>query len=468
MANAYQSQQQAYDEWIRNGGQPGNYMTDGPYLVNGQTYYTPPPQQGPQPGPQQPPPASQQIGQFTGQVGGTAAGSAAANQISGLFSAPPPIVDPATVSTSASGSSAASAASSGYPMTEAVLQGGDVATATTPGTTAPTWFASIAPALQWAGVLGIGAYTGMAGLDAYKEGEHKGWGGGLKEGIESAGALNAVPVLGQVPWLAGAISGGLGGKKHKDQYARDAIRGELVKTNFLNPDFTFTLPNGSTFDFGKDGNATLQNEGVNPLSGKSDRGYYDVDWSKPDVGGIVAAVNPLAAAFARGDKKLTEHFAGYLTNAALSGGDPRENIGFMIQKAGLDHDKLYGLVHLLSKSQGGELDDKIADAYKNGLDQLYGVGAYKGKGGQFGTPDIKPGDAIHTTDQSVKPVDVKTPQVTNPPDGSAQQPTDRNGGRRSPFIGSALNARFGPQRISPGIWQDEKGTYKSKTGARGG
>lgn len=353
-------------------------------------------------------------------------------------------------------SSGLTAPGSGYPATEAALQGGDAALSTPlVGGSSPvpptTWFSSIGPYLQGAAVLGIGAYTAGKGLEALKNSEFSSKNPltGLKEGIDAAGPLNAVPVLGQLPWIAGALGAMFGSGKDKDQHMRDQVREELKSTGFLNPDFTLTLPNGESFDWGKDGNARLPNEGIDPLTGKDWRHYYDVDWSKEKAGGVVAAANPLAAAFARGDKKLTRDFAGYIANSAMASGDPLKGIHGFIEKAGLDHDKLYGVIHLMSEGQGGDLDDDLADAYKNGLDQLYGVGAYKGKGSQLGTPDIKPGEQR------------KESEV---PTFLTQQT------KRSPFLSSPLNTpapgMLGKQRVSPGVWKDEKGQYFSKTGAR--
>ena len=364
-----------------------------------------------------------------------------------------------------------------------------------------TWFSSIAPYLQGAAVAGIGAATLGAGYNALRNSEFSSKNPitGLKEGIKATGPLNFVPVLGQLPWAAGALGAMFGSGKDKDQHARDAVRGELVQTGFLNPDYTFTLPDGTAFDFGKDGNAQLPNSGMDPLTGKDWRHYYDVDWSKEGSGGVVAAANPLAAAFARGDKKLTRDFAGMITNAATQGGDPTKNIQAMIQKAGLDHDKLYGLVHLMSKSQGGNLDDATADAYKNGLDQMYGVGAYSGRGG-LGTPDIQPGQKPQPQQPQPQPVQqAPGPQQGNRPGatvlpqavpqpaqpnrqqllsqvsrpGVASSPSTGNvqQATKSPFISSPLNQGggvLGRQRISPGVYQDDRGTYKSKTGQRGG
>lgn len=433
------------NDWVNN------IQPDGS-LAGAQVTTTPPGYGQPKP-----PGPAQQVAQTAGNVGGLAAGSTAADWITGGSSGAPGLVPSAQVSSSGVGS----AASSGYPMTEALLQGGSQEGIAQGVSSAPTsWFSSIAPYLNWAAVAGIGAYTAGAGMDAWKNSQYSAGNPitGLKEGIKSAGPLNAIPVLGQLPWIAGAAGAMFGSGKDKEQHKRDQIRSELVSTGFLNPDFTLDLGNGNSFDFGKDGNARLPNEGVDPLTGQDWRHYYDVDWSKEGAGGIVAAVNPLAAAFARGDKKLTRDFAGYLTNAALQSDNPLEAIQGFIEKAGMDHDKLYGLIHLMSKSQGGNLDDSLSDSFKNGLDQLYGVGAYEGQGSQFGTPDIKPGEKSGgAKPQSMPAMPVKPDASVDPkmntqgpkPQGTqsaikpqspasvptAQKPTN-SGGIKSPFMQS--------------------------------
>lgn len=368
--------------------------------------------------------------------------------------------------------------------------------------TGTSWFSSYgAPALGAAGIA-LGSY-GMYDLLKNREPSD------LKattQGAASGAALGAglgsfVPVVGTgigaaigagVGGLAGLASSQFGSGKDFHQRARDGVRSELVNTGFLNPDYTLTLPDGTTFDWGKDGNARLPNEGKDPITGQDWRHYYDVDWSKGgNIGGLVAAANPLAAVFARGDKNLTEHLAGYIVNTAAQSSDPLAAIQAMIEKAGMGHDQIYGAVHLLSKSQGGPLADNLADAYKNGLDQMYGVGAYEGQGSQLGTPDIQYGQKpVIKPPKPVMPAtqggedDEETPQASpsaaTPPQGAVgnAQPKPMP---RSPFVGSPMHGgtqglvggqKQGPfiaskQRISPGVWQDQKGQYLSKTGVRG-
>lgn len=437
-----QQQQQQPQQGAPQGG--GMWTITGP---NGETYQVPAEQMG---GAGFTPPNQQGMnaGPLPGAIGATAGNATASALLGGPSGAAP--AAPEIVGTSSAGISGGPAiTASGVPAAPELLG--------TPAAAAPTWWSSVGAGMTAAAPYAAALYGGYRGI---RMGQHlfdtgKGPKEGIKEGLKPANML-AFGLTGS-PMLGGLMGLGeqtFGSGKDPSQRARDNVRAQLVETGFLNPDFTLTLPDGNTFDFGKDGNARLPSEGVDPITGKDWRHYYDVDWSKENAGGIVAAVNPLAAAFAGGNDKLTKDFAGYLTNAAMAGGDPMENIMSFIQKAGLDHDKLYGLIHTMAKSQGGKLDDAKADAFKNGLDQLYGVGAYKGKGQQFGTPDIKPGQQPQAQQQQNKPTYTPKPSVQSSPGvtgqpGPVQKPVPKPGG--SPFVSSPLNKPRGFYGPPPGM-----------------
>lgn len=443
---------------------------------------------GPRPQSQPKPSSGQQAGQATGNVAGVATGHAAANSLVGGSSAAPsaPTVLSGTPVTTSYGttpgaftSGGASAGSSGYPATEALLQGGSqegIAQGTSAaGSGAPAWgsgaFASygIPAAAAGATVWGVNS-----AYNNYQDAESK----GTKDSFTSnnddpwdAGKIFATGGLSLYGDAAGAILGGWKTGKDKDQLSRDAVRKMLKKNGFVNDNYEIELPGGNKFNIGKDGGEP----------------WYNVDFTNPQAGGVVAAVQPLATIFAKGDKKLTNDFAGYLANAAMSGGDPMQNVLAMMEKTGMNHDQIYGAVHLLSKSQGGTLDDNLADAYKNALDQTYGVGAYQGQGSRFGTPPSNmaiPAGQMHGQEQmpGYKPrpqqqqggeqesAPTQTTTTTPPAGqaGQAQQPTKPRG----PFTvvgGQSNNGPFiaGKQRVSPGVWQDQKGQYLSKSGVRG-
>lgn len=179
------------------------------------------------------------------------------------------------------------------------------------------------------------------------------------------------------------MKGILGSSKDEDQIYRDRLRSQMKKNNFIGEDYKYNLADGSQFDMGVDGSHMLQNMGTN-IDGNTQRHTYDVDFSNPNAGGFVAAAQGLGAIMSGQDGKQQRDMTGMLVNAAMSSGDPMQNIMKMYQDAGLDHDSAYGLIHEMAQNK--KLDPAFADAVKNALDQSYGVGAYKGQGSQFGAP----------------------------------------------------------------------------------
>lgn len=298
------------------------------------------------------------------------------------------------------------------------------------------------------------------------------WGAGIGAGVGALGGL-----------LASQFGHG---KNYYDANKRGKLIGELTQSGFLQPDAgqSMMTPGGRAFPSGSvelddgsrysiggaDEKATHQGVGGNTLHA------YDVDFGKANIGNVVAAINPIAAYLAKGDPKLTSDLAGYLVNAATSKGNVEDNVKHFYGSLGMGHDQIYGAIHLMA--QNGQLDQETADAYKNGLDQLYGVGAYA-KGGKPNPSPQPTGGAQPVTqavmnpqprpNQPIVPRDVMPPRGATPPNGNAggaQMPTPRGNftPTRSPFIASPMNGR---QRLSPGIWQDSKGQYLSKTGTRG-
>lgn len=203
--------------------------------------------------------------------------------------------------------------------------------------------------------------------------------GGALSGAGLGASLAALGLLGPVGPLAalalGAAGGGalgmIGSGKDKDQIARDQVRKALKEAGVVDDQWNLTLADGSKFDIGADG--SIQN--------------YNVDFGKEGVGDIVAATNPLAAIVTGGNPKLKSDFAGYFTNAAMSAGDSIENIKKLYADAGLDHAKAYKSIQEMVAAE--KLSKEEGDAYLNGLDQLFGVGAYGS--GQKGSEGKKSG-----------------------------------------------------------------------------
>lgn len=126
--------------------------------------------------------------------------------------------------------------------------------------------------------------------------------------------------------IIGAVIGGTTGLvggltasgKDKYQMQRDEVRNNLKDALGADDKWQITNADGSTFDIGKDGGAKLQNVGTN-VDGKTERHYYDVDWSNPTAKEIVGIINPLVTSKIK-DPKLASDTVGMLTNAATAGG----------------------------------------------------------------------------------------------------------------------------------------------------
>lgn len=95
----------------------------------------------------------------------------------------------------------------------------------------PSWVPPVALA-------GVAAYTGARGYDAFQAGQEAGsFTGGIKAGFEEAGPLAFVPVLGQLPIIAGGIGGLFGSrntwKTEKNRLEKLADDGVFVPENLL-------------------------------------------------------------------------------------------------------------------------------------------------------------------------------------------------------------------------------------------
>lgn len=288
--------------------------------------------------------------------------------------------------------------------------------------------------------------------------------------------------------LAGLLASQFGhGPNYYDANKRGKAIGGLIDSGFLQaepggvitkggrsfPQGSVELADGSRYNIGGDEQITRVGSDGKQLHA------YDVDFGNgTDIGNVVAAINPIAGYLAKGDKKLTRDLAGYLTNAAVSSGDVMGNVRNFYRSLGMGHDQIYGAIVEMQKS--GQLDDERANAYRNGLDQLYSVGAF--------APGGKPKPANQATPAASQPVPAApnqpAPRDTNvmPPRGPVATPPQGTAGNAqpivpprggSPFVGSPLNGGskpggiMGRQRLSPGVWQDQKGQYLSKTGVRG-
>lgn len=350
-----------------------------------------------------------------GNAGNTATGALLAHEL--IPSAP----------SAAPAASGAATATAGAPTVTGAGTIGSSAPAASGAGTLPTaapgpgFFAPGGAAAQTGGAI-AGAYTGYQQL--------RGAESAIKNkpmSLQQQAAL-ALPTFG-TSLLYNPVRKFFGSSKGKAQLARDSLRKDMMASGFIGPDYKATLSSGASLDFGKDGGARLKNVGTN-IDGKGERHYHDVDFSRSGSDRLTAGLDPLGEYFAQegGHGKRRSDMTGYLVNLAQSGGDERGNAMEEIERAGLDHDKLYGWVHMNEKLIGKER----ADSYKNSLDELYSRGAYEG----------------------------------------GNRPSSSNGGKSFPGAKSAslpqpAAAAGGRVRISPGVYKDAKGTYLSKSGERG-
>lgn len=175
--------------------------------------------------------------------------------------------------------------------------------------------------------------------------------------------------------------------KGEDQLRRDQIRKQMQELGIVDDNFVYG-PTG--FNIGKlEGKLQNLNGNVGTEGSVYDNGQrnqYDIDFTRggktdQEVAGLLA----IAQGMGLGGKGGGD-FAGLFHNAATASGDSWQNIQDLGNQVG-GHDALYGQIHAASES--GDLDKGTADAYKNALDELYGVGAYAKGGKAYVDPNKK-------------------------------------------------------------------------------
>lgn len=221
-------------------------------------------------------------------------------------------------------------------------------------------------------VAGIGAYTGSRALEGYKAGEGKGGLGGLKAGIKAGGVLNAVPVLGQAPAIAGLVGGLFGSKKGGDQRARDVDRSTLANLGLMTQD-------GRRDYITQDGRRVDLNQ--LPVGFAPNNKNYNIDWNAvdPSVGEDVGALNALVGGYLGQDSKRTSDAVGQLINAGrLSGStsDVVKNTKARIDQVALEagkspHSLLYE--QAATDWREGRINADERDSRFAAVDKLYGV-----------------------------------------------------------------------------------------------
>lgn len=228
--------------------------------------------------------------------------------------APPTMADPSTVSTPLSGSIVPTSSPSGYPATEALIQGGSQEGIAQGMSMAPTggqgWLGATGanPGLAAAGYV-AGAATGAAQL------------GGLNNVIKNESmsvpqqAALALPTFG-ASFLYNPARKLFGGKKHGDQVARDSVRSNAVENKWFGNNFEVPLEkSGITLDMGRDGGFRYQN------ADGSQRPVYNIDWDNdPLAGQGVGWLKPLGLVLGRGDPKMADDFTAQLYNELTKDG----------------------------------------------------------------------------------------------------------------------------------------------------
>lgn len=287
------------------------------------------------------------------------------------------------------------------------------ATATPTAAAAPGMFAPGGAALQAAGVA-AGAYTGY---QQFKGAENALKGKDLD--FQQQAAL-ALPTFG-LSFAANPINKFFGSTKGDAQQKRDALREQWKAQGLIDEQYNIYNVDGSPFNVGLDGGGKIN----------GDQRPYDVNLDDPTAVSLIPMADVLAALTgAAGDKKLTSHGAGYIVNAAMASGDPMQNLMSYFQKAGLDHDKAYGMIHEMSLGGGKDgkplLSKELADSYKNSLDFANKRGAYaNGANPQPSAPVVQapspqvaapaPAAAPRPSPQgAAPPVNVAAPQAAKP------------------------------------------------------
>lgn len=164
----------------------------------------------------------------------------------------------------------------------------------------------------------------------------------------------------------GAFAGGLLGSiktgKHKDQVARDQVRGFLQQTGVLDPSYSIKLADGSLYNIGIDGGPKAEFGGRRP---------YETDPNNPLTKYAVSWMNPIMDLVSQGNEKIKTDFVGYFANAALSNArslnDVRQNVNAIISQFGISDEAVAQTV--IQAANSGQLDQGTARAYLSGMDE---------------------------------------------------------------------------------------------------
>ncbi len=258
----------------------------------------------------------------------------------------------------------------------------------------------LAPHMAWAGPAGlaaIGAYTGAKGIEAWEDAKGRGGIGGLKAGLNAAGPLKFVPILGQVPAAAGLVRGLFSDPVHEDERQRRGGRGDLNNLGIYNKNHNYVDGDGNIVDMDQ---ATAIGGGK----------PYNIDWKAvgddPEFGRDVGALNALISGTILGGSKLTSDLAGELANYGRATGSTRNvvsNVKNRIDQTAAALGKDPWEVQYLATNklaQDGKLSRDEADARLNELDFQYKKNAYAKGGKAYGAKSSNPSGEIRPVGKS--------------------------------------------------------------------
>jgi hypothetical protein len=249
--------------------------------------------------------------------------------------------------------------------------------------------------------------------------------GSLKKGgnlSTSSQIATALPTMG-ASLLYNPVKKFFGSGKDGAQMDRDSYRAGAKDGGFFDDGkYGVNLSSGASLDWGKDGGARLQNAGAN-IDGKSDRGYYDVDFSRDDSAALTAALNPLGAILSGKGGKGMSDMTGYLVNTAQSKGDAFGNAKELYDRRGLDYNTARNLINEL------DADQATKDNLFNGLDETFGVNAYAGKGAAW--------EKKKPMQQSKPMASTAAPAPSAVKRDTVMAPVNRNPGRPIPWASQA-------------------------------
>ena len=113
--------------------------------------------------------------------------------------------------------------------------------------------------------------------------------------------------------------------KSDAQQLRDDFRGDLKASGIADQDYNVTLADGSKFDIGKDGKATLTN-----IDGKTERRYWNVDESNPLAQYAITKIDPIVRAKYNAEAEAAgykpEQFTAMMVNAVSSNAKSQTDI----------------------------------------------------------------------------------------------------------------------------------------------